>query len=332
MTHSTDSTRLQPLFHHAAGSANIQHLSHQSAGSTLISFHDNIAVPSQNNDAPGNVVSSRRIIYTPSSFARQNLLYLQETGSLQARKPHTSARSHLASYLFFYVRSGAGQLSFHGKETRLHPGDCVFLDCRQSYSHTTANDLWALSWVHFNSSFMPGIYEKYEERGGQSVFHPENAAPFRDALDELYNLASGEDYIRDMKINEVLSGLLTLLMNESWNPERQAGGKAPKRESIRAVRDYLDAHYAEHITLDGLAKANYINKYYLTRVFREQYAASIGSYLLHVRITHAKELLRFSSDSIAEIGAAVGIPDPHYFARAFRQVEGMTPGEYRKSW
>lgn len=298
---------------------------------------DRIAIRAAAGNSPsaslfhGSIVSSRRVIYTPSAFARESLLYLQETGSLKAKKPHISARSNLSSFLFFIVRSGSGELSYNGQVTALRPGDCVFIDCRQHYSHSTSNDLWELSWAHFNAQFMPGIYAKYMERGGLNVFHPNDLPGFQGALTALYELASGDDYIRDMKINEALAGLLSLLMRESWHPEKQSG-KAQKKEGVRAIRDYLDAHYAEKISLDQLSREHYINKYYLTRVFRDQYGTSIGNYLLHVRITHAKQLLRFTSDSIESVGAAVGIPDPHYFARAFRQVEGMTPNAYRKTW
>ena len=51
-------------------------------------------------------VSSSRIIYTPSTFARTSLLHLQEVGSLQAIHPHTSQRSDLVSFLCFVVLSG----------------------------------------------------------------------------------------------------------------------------------------------------------------------------------------------------------------------------------
>ena len=40
-------------------------------------------------------VTSSRIIYTPSTFARTSLLHLQEVGSLQAVHPHTSTRTNL---------------------------------------------------------------------------------------------------------------------------------------------------------------------------------------------------------------------------------------------
>ena len=48
----------------------------------------------------GNIVNSRRILYTPSAFARSNLLHLQEIGSLTAQRPHVSRRENLASCLF----------------------------------------------------------------------------------------------------------------------------------------------------------------------------------------------------------------------------------------
>ena len=79
----------------------------------------------------GPIVSSDRILYTPTAFAKSALLYLQEVGSLKAEKPHTSSRTLLSSYLMFYVKSGAGELEYDVKSYRMGPGDCVFLDCRQ---------------------------------------------------------------------------------------------------------------------------------------------------------------------------------------------------------
>lgn len=62
-----------------------------------------------------SIVTSNRILYTPSSFARSSLLTLQEIGTLEALKPHTSSRDNLQSFLFFYVESSAGMLVYQGK-------------------------------------------------------------------------------------------------------------------------------------------------------------------------------------------------------------------------
>ena len=282
-----------------------------------------------NNKA--SIVTSNRILYTPSSFARTSLLHLQEIGKLEVKKSHTSSRSNLASFLFFTVVSGAGRLEYGGKEYKLGAGDMVFIDCHNPYSHTTDPDnLWTLRWVHFYGPTMGSIYNKYCGRGGRPVFTPEDSAPFFDVFNQLFSTAGSADYMRDMKINSALAELLVLIMAESWHPEDATTAK--KKASVADVKEFLDSHYAEKITLDQLSTDFYINKYYLTKVFKEQYGQSITIYLLNVRITKAKQLLRFSEKSVEEIGMEVGLGAPHYFSQTFKSVEGVPPSMYRKQW
>jgi len=61
-------------------------------------------------------VDSNRILYTPSNFARDFLIYLQETGRLRAIAPHSSNREGLQSFLCFVVLDGAGKLYYDGRE------------------------------------------------------------------------------------------------------------------------------------------------------------------------------------------------------------------------
>ena len=278
-----------------------------------------------------SIVASNRLLYTPSTFARTTLLHLQEIGELEAKRSHTSSRSNLQSFLFFTVVDGAGSLSYSGKDYKLSVGDMVFIDCHNQYSHTTDPDnLWTLRWVHFYGPTLPSIYNKYCERGGRPVFTPEDSAPFFDVFNQLFSTAGSSDYMRDMLINQHLSTLLTLVMSESWHPEDATTAK--KKASVADVKEYLDRNYAEKVTLDGLATHFYINKYYLTKVFKEQYGQSITAHLLNVRITKAKQLLRFSNKSIEEIGLEVGLGAPHYFSQTFKSVEGVPPSVYRKQW
>lgn len=277
-----------------------------------------------------SIVSSNRVLYTPSSFARTSLLHLQEIGELEALAPHTSKRDGLQSFLLFIVLSGSGVLNYDGKEYNLTSGDVVFIDCRKAYSHTTSEKLWSLRWCHFYGPTLSFVYEKYCERGGKAVFSPTDAAPFLSVLDKLYELASSSDYIRDMRINEELNHLCTLLMAESWHPEEAV--TAPKKMSVVDVKEYLDQNYSSRVTLDELSKAFFINKYYLTRVFKEQYGQSITNYLTSLCITHAKQLLRFSDKTVEEIGLECGLGALHSFSRVFKEVEGVAPSVYRSQW
>ena len=276
-------------------------------------------------------VDSRRILYTPSAFARSCLLHLQEVGTLRALSAHKSQRSDLASYLFFIVLEGEGELEYEGRSYPLSEGSCVFLDCRKFYAHATSTRLWKLMWVHFDGTTMPGIYLKYRERGGLPAFTPSDAKDYAELLERIYHTAAAEDHVRDMHINELLAALLSCLMTSAWSPATQRKSIG-SRSALSDMKAWLDQHYHEKIALDDLADKFFINKFYLTRLFKEQYGSSIVNYILSLRISRAKELLRFTDLPIDEIGQRCGIPDANYFSRAFRKIEGVSPSEYRKLW
>lgn len=257
-------------------------------------------------------------------------MHLQEIGELQALKTHVSRRNDLKSYLFFIVTSGSGTLTYDGSEYPLQTGDCVFIDCMKPYAHETSEDLWSLKWIHFYGPMMPQIYKKYIERGGTPCFRPAQLSGFEVNWAELFERASSADYIRDMRINEGLNTILTLLMEESWHSDQET--ISPKRRDLKTIQDYLQEHYAERITLDDLSERFFINKFYLTRIFKAQYGVSINQYLSQLRITHAKQALRFTDETVESIGYRCGLGEPSYFSRVFKQVEGVSPSEFRRKW
>lgn len=280
-------------------------------------------------NTPNHIVTSDRVLYTPSDFAKKSLCYLQEIGTLKANQPHISKRSNLASYLFFIVQDGSGELKYCGNTYELRKGDCVFIDCLKSYAHSTNRELWSLSWVHFNGNMIPDIYDKYLERGGKPVFNPRNFKLFVILFEYLFSTATSDDYIRDMKINSELNQLLELLMAETTHSE---GNGNLKKNNLQSIKEYLDTNYSSQINLDELSAQFFISKYYLTREFKKQYGISINAYLQNVRITHAKQMLRFTNNKVETIGLECGLGAANYFSRTFKKVEGISPSEYRKLW
>lgn len=278
-------------------------------------------------------VSSTRIIYTPSAFARSALIHLQETGVLQAVYPHKSERSGLYSCLFFTVLSGAGQLAYDGSVYQLQPGDCVFLECRKKYRHDTgfnSSALWSLQWCHFYGPNMNAIYQKYQERGGKPVFHPKCISDYRNILTELYQIANSDDYVRDMRIHEKLSSLLILLMEDAWDADKRAETSSDTID-IQKVKEYLDANFKEKITLDDLATRFYISKYYLLELFKERYGVTVNAYLNQLRVTYIKKQLRFTDETVERIAEELHI-EPTYLSRLFKKMEGVSPSKFRKTW
>ena len=279
----------------------------------------------------GLTSESDRILYSPSPFARENLFYLQETGRLTATSAHRSHRDYLDSYLFLLVTEGSGHVTSGSSEYSLKKGDGIFADCHLPWSHESTRDFWSLAWIHFNGATMPAIYRKFLERSGSPLFSLKQPAWYQSLLDTIYETAHSESYVRDMELHQDLSRLLTSIMKDCWNEERELFSPG-QSERLQAVREYLRTHYAEKISLDDLASRFFINKYYLTRVFRSQYDRTISDYVFELRLARAKQLLRFSPLSLDEISRQCGFYDLAYFSRQFKKAEGISPSAFRRQW
>ncbi len=277
-------------------------------------------------------IQTCRYIHTPSSFARQSLLYVQEAGHLKSRDRHISRRSHLESYLFFIVLAGSGTVSIQDTHFPLHAGDHVFLDCRQPYFHESSqDDPWELLWVHFNGTAMDGYWQYFTGHQKSSVFRPGNAAPFQSLLEQLLTLEETRSSNRELLENELLHRLSTELL--LWQKEKDTAGHTDSTLSkLQEIRSYLDAHYTEKLSLDELANRFYISKYHMSREFKKSFGITMGNYLTSLRITKAKEMLRFSDLQIETIARNCGIEDNSYFNKVFQKAEGITAREYRRKW
>ena len=160
------------------------------------------------------------------------------------------------------------------------------------------------------------VVECLKEQGVDTVFGYPGGA-ILNVYDALY------------KHQDEITHILTLISTSPKEPERNDSELEIK---LKNVTRYLDEHYTESISLDFLAEQFYISKYYLSREFKQEHGTTIIQYLLTKKITHAKELLRYSNSSIEDIAALCGIDDASYFNKVFKKLEGCTASEYRKRW
>lgn len=103
----------------------------------------------------------------------------------------------------------------------------------------------------------------------------------------------------------------------------------PKYQKVDEVARYMVAHCTENISLDHLADRFYINKFYLSRIFKEVTGFTINEYQNVNRIKKAHRLLLETDDSITSIAEQLGYENITYFERVFKKYRGMTPLKYR---
>jgi len=98
------------------------------------------------------------------------------------------------------------------------------------------------------------------------------------------------------------------------------------------IKNYIDAHYMEPLSLRKMAEALRINEYYLAHTFKEIIGYSPMQYVIRRRIGEAQNLLINTSENITKIALQLGYNNSNYFQMVFNTMVGMSPGRYRKSW
>jgi len=101
-----------------------------------------------------------------------------------------------------------------------------------------------------------------------------------------------------------------------------------KAPPVRRVTEHLLGHYTEKVTLEELAAVACMNKYSLLRLFTKTEGITPYRYLETIRIGKAKELLAQDLEP-AEVALMTGFSDQSHFSKFFKEVIGLTPGQYR---
>lgn len=98
---------------------------------------------------------------------------------------------------------------------------------------------------------------------------------------------------------------------------------------IHQAVQYIEDNLAEEdLSVTKIAEQLHLNSAYFGRVFKKVYGTSLKKYILDRRIECAKELLIEGKYSVTAVGSMVGIPNPSYFSRLFREKTGKMPSEY----
>lgn len=104
--------------------------------------------------------------------------------------------------------------------------------------------------------------------------------------------------------------------------------RGPSSPLAVKVREYVGEHLAEPITLEDIARHLKMSVSALTHNYRKVVGETPMQTLTRARIWMAKRLLSYSGLSQEEIASRTGFCDTSHLARRFKQIEGITPGEF----
>ena len=138
----------------------------------------------------------------------------------------------------------------------------------------------------------------------------------------------GEDYA-----DELLKGLffrLLVLIREKDIAGDNSLFKGKLSHDIMEAMYYIEQNYAEALKLGDVAGKIGFSEGHFSRLFSSQVGVPFSTYLINVRIRHAKELLINTDYSISEIALMTGFGSGDYLSACFNKYDEIPPTDFRK--
>jgi AraC-like DNA-binding protein len=107
--------------------------------------------------------------------------------------------------------------------------------------------------------------------------------------------------------------------------------QADDAERITQIRQYVEGHLQDVVTLEDMAKHVHLHPNYLIKYFNKHFGMSPLKYINRKRMEKARFLLRTTSLSIKEVAKQTGFEDTNHFAKAFRRETSTSPRAWRST-
>ena len=115
-----------------------------------------------------------------------------------------------------------------------------------------------------------------------------------------------------------------------YNQAPSVDGAPDWHQILKPVTEHIATHYAEDITVDGLAAMVDTSPSNFRRQFTRTFGISPGRYLTAIRLNAARKLLETTEKLVSEIATETGFWDQSHLTKLFKRERGITPGEYRR--
>ena len=235
--------------------------------------------------------------------------------------------SHQTTELF-YVVSGGGEFLVEDTRFPVRPNDVVIINPHVQHTETCpdSNPLEYIVLGIEGGEFL--LKDSTDTRYCMFNCYSEGPEVQKNMRSILRELDEKREHHNIVARNLLENLAVKLLRHRSVSLTPKPPSKKSRRECCR-VKNYIDHHFKEHISLDMLSEVAHVNKYHLVHSFTQEMGISPINYLIQQRIAESKHMLEHTEYSISEISQILAFSSPSYFSQSFSRLNHMSPREYR---
>jgi AraC-like DNA-binding protein len=143
-------------------------------------------------------------------------------------------------------------------------------------------------------------------------------------------LDSNSQISYELRRNSLILELLSSLIQANKLILKKVSGNKLKINSLDNVLNHILCNPEEKLDMETASRMAGMSYYSFSRYFKEVIGISYSNYCNLLRIRYTEDLLIRTEMPISEVAMSIGIDVPSYFTKLFKQINGLSPAEYRE--
>ena len=224
-------------------------------------------------------------------------------------------------YVFEYVVKGVGYIETPEERYTVTAGDFYFLNKnRYHIYYSDRDDPYEKIFLVLSGSFVDFLVSKH--LSNDSVYIRRcNLSGLMTHIIQLLNREGPISY------DKLAIALLGIFQQAFPSPYRTM----PSTKRVpEMIKNYIDAHINEKVTLEDISSNLYISKSHIERAFKQEYGQTPLAYCINQKIEHVASMLVTTDYPLSHIAQQFGFTDVKYMSKSFKKIKGQTPMEYRR--
>lgn len=278
------------------------------------------------------VVLPRPIMAEALQYPLLKQLLPTDAGYYPKAKGHVCVRERgCPEAIFIYCAEGDGWCEIAGRRHEVTTNQLLVVPASTPHVYGAGKKTpWTIHWFHAAGSNVP----IYLGRLGVTVEKP--VVPLGGDV-QLFSLF--EEVLEGLEHGFTMTHLiyaahsLTHLMGLILRHKDEFGyGETTVRERVAKSIEFMKSHLSEPLKIATLAALVNLSRSHYTTLFKRVTGYAPLSYLNHLRMQRAVQLLNTTDLSIKRISDQLGFSDQFYFSRAFRKMHNHSPSEHRRRY
>lgn len=256
-------------------------------------------------------------------------LYPLAFGYYEHAAGHQIERNKHDDHLIIYCADGKGHVEVDGKILHLQAQEFLILPKGIKHKYwADQQQPWSIYWVHMLGHLFDAFMDNIGLTNKPIILPVVDSSKIEEEFQQLLQTREHSfQFNYYLLASNLIKKLLSLILSQSISEPKLK----TKELDIAKFDLYLKENISRTLTLEDMAKACGLSKFYFAKKFQQNTGISPGRYYLEKKIQQACLLLDSTEMTIKQSANRLGYEDPYYFSRLFKKVMGLSPKQYRMS-